>query len=313
MDFRQLRYFASIVDCGSLSKAAEQLRIAQPSLSQHVLNLETELEVQLLKRTSRGVTATLAGQKLVRHAKEIMLTLEHIKRDVRETAAGLTGSIVLGMTEKYSMVLTVPIVEQFEKELPNIEIRIIANMSGNLLEWLLNGKIDIAILHQEQRTSKLVIEPFVSEDLYLVGRSDNALNNLSEIPFQDITGLPLVLPSNEHGLRILVEGTATLKNVQLSVKSEIDSISAIKSLLRVSESYTLLTSTACKKEREKGDLWAALIVNPSITQSTVLAYRHRSDVAPLVTRVRNLIVDVSRTLIQDGAWPEAKFSDSANA
>ncbi len=65
MDFRQLRYFVSIVDCGSLSKAAAKLRIAQPSLSQHVLNLEAELDVQLLNRTSRGVTATPAGSKLL--------------------------------------------------------------------------------------------------------------------------------------------------------------------------------------------------------------------------------------------------------
>jgi len=307
MDCRQLRYFVTIVDCGSLSKAAEKLHIAQPSLSQHVHNLEAELEVQLLNRTSRGVTATPAGERLMHHAKEVLSTFEHIKRDVKETAAGLTGSVVLGMPEKYSAVLTVPVIERIEKELPNIDIRIIENMSGNLLEWLLSGRVDIAILFQGQCSPELVVEQFISEDLFLVGGPDNALRDLDVVPFQRLADLPLNLPSKKSGLRMLLEETAALNNVRLSVKLEIDSVSAIKSLLRISRGYTLLSNIACKKERLRGDLWAAPIVAPTIAQKSVLAYRHCDGEAPQVMRIRDIIFDVGRALILDGAWPGAEL------
>lgn len=307
MDIRQLRYFVCIVDCGSISKAAETLRIAQPSLGQHVFNLESELEVQLLDRTSRGVTPTAAGEKLVRHAKKILRQLEHTKRDVKETADSLSGSVVLGMPEKYSTILTVPIVERIENELPNIDIRIIENMSGNLLEWLLSGKVDIAILIQVQRTADLVIEPISSEDLFLVGEPNNPLRDLDAVPFSKLANLPLILPSKEHGLRMLVERTADLKNVPLSVKSEIDSIPTIKSLLRIGDGYTLLSNIACRKERMNGDLWAVPVIEPAITQTAVLAYRNHNSDVPKVMRIRELIIDVSKTLIEAGTWPGAKM------
>lgn len=307
MNFRQLRYFVSIVDCGSLSKAAEKLCIAQPSLSQHVLHLESELDVQLLNRTSRGVTATPAGEKLLHHAKKVLYTVEQIKRDVKETAAGMIGSVVLGMPVKYSTVLTVPLIERIEKDLPNIDIRIIEYMSGDLLEWLLSSRLDIAILFQMQRSPELVIEQLISEDLFLVGGSDSALPELDTVPFQRLANLPLIMPSKKSGLRMLVEEIAALNNVRLTVKFEIDSISAIKSLLRINHGYSLLSDIACRKERLRGDLWAAPIDSPAVTQTSVLAYRRCDVVAPQVMRIRDLIFEVSRSLILGGAWPGAEF------
>jgi len=305
MDIRQLKYFIGIVDCGSLSKAAKHLRIAQPSLSQHVLNLECELGVQLLNRTSRGVTATDAGRKLCEHAKEVITKLDQIKRDVRETAAGTSGDVVLGMPEKYATVLTVPVVERVEKAFPNIKLRIIENMSGNLLDWLLTGKVDIAILIQVQRNPDLIIRPLVSEKLLLVGGLNNALSSLRNVTIQQLVDLPLILPSKEHGLRILAEEIAAAQQVKLTVKSEVDSIPAIKSLLRVSGSFSLLSEAACARERKTGDLWAAPVVDPPIVQTGVLAYGKNNAAANLIHHMRDLIFTVVAETVATGAWPGA--------
>jgi LysR family nitrogen assimilation transcriptional regulator len=305
MDIRQLKYFIGIVECGSLSKAAEHLHIAQPSLSQHVLNLEAELGVQLLNRSSRGVTVTEAGERLFEHAKNVMANLEFIKRDVKETSEGLTGNVVLGMPEKYATVLTVPIVERVERILPNISLRIIENMSGNLLEWLLVGKVHIAILIQVQRDPNLTIEPLVSERLYLVGSPRSELSQQREIAFKQLANLPLTLPSKEHGLRILAEEMAMSQSIRLTVKSEVDSIPAIKSLLRLSGSYSLLSKASCTRECKEGDLWAAPIIDPPITQTGVLAYSNRKPLAMPIKRIRDLIFDVVDASIAAGAWPGA--------
>jgi LysR family nitrogen assimilation transcriptional regulator len=305
MDIRQLRYFVQIVECGSVSKAAEKLLIAQPSLSQHVLNLEGELDVQLLHRSSRGITATPAGERLLERARNIIADLESIKQDVKETSKGLTGTVVLGMPEKYTTVLTVPIVERIEREFPKIKLRIIENMSGNLLDWVVSGKVDIAILIQVQKNPELTIKPFVSENLYLVGPPSSPYSHLKEIPFRHLADVALTLPSKEHGLRILAEEIATSENITLNVKSEIDSIPAIKSILRLNGGYTLLSDIACKRERSSNYLWAAPIINPEVIQTGVLAYSNQQELPAQISHVRDVILDIKHDLILSGAWPGA--------
>ena len=195
-------------------------------------------------------------------------------------------------------------VEMFRKlDVPVLGI--IENMSGNLLEWLLEGKVDLAILIQVQRDPELTIEPLVSEPLFLVGSPDNALASQSEIAFRQLAELPLILPSNEHGLRILAEEMAASQNIQLTVKSEVDSIPAIKSLLRLGGNYSLLSETSCLRERKAGDLWAAPIVNPPLTQTGVLAYGNRKPLRMPVKHLRDLIFAVVDATIAGGTWPGA--------
>ena len=77
MDIKQLRYFIAIAEEGSLSAAAQRVNVAQPSLSQHVLSLERELDVKLLERSSRGVSLTQSGEVLLSHAREITNALHN--------------------------------------------------------------------------------------------------------------------------------------------------------------------------------------------------------------------------------------------
>lgn len=91
MDVRQLRNFVAIVDSGSLSKAAERLLIAQPSLSQQLRTLEEELQTQLLIRSAQGVVPTDAGKTLYRHARVVLRQMEQIREEVREGAAAKRG------------------------------------------------------------------------------------------------------------------------------------------------------------------------------------------------------------------------------
>ena len=89
MDLRQLRYFSKVVESGSFSKAANQLHVAQPALSQHVRHMEDELGVRLLHRGAQGVKPTEAGDRLLRHAKRILAEFAEIADSVRGEAAAL--------------------------------------------------------------------------------------------------------------------------------------------------------------------------------------------------------------------------------
>ena len=105
MDLRQLRYFARVVESGSFSKAANQLHVAQPALSQHVRHMEDELGVTLLHRGSQGVAPTEAGQRLHRHAKRILAEFAEIPDSVRGEAIAPRGDVRFGLPGTVSEIL----------------------------------------------------------------------------------------------------------------------------------------------------------------------------------------------------------------
>src|SRR5690606_27156840 len=97
MDLRRLHYFVTVVDCGSVSRAAGRLHVAQPVLSQHVRRMEGELRTTLLDRSARGVTPTDAGRRLYQHARSLLEQAAQLPELVRDAAANPIGEVRIGM------------------------------------------------------------------------------------------------------------------------------------------------------------------------------------------------------------------------
>ena len=97
MDIRQMRYFVACVDAGSLSKAALALSISQPSLSQQIAEMESDLGVPLLVRSYSGVAPTEAGVTLYRHAQSIIRQIAQMRGDVKRGEHALSGQVAVGL------------------------------------------------------------------------------------------------------------------------------------------------------------------------------------------------------------------------
>ena len=130
MDVRQLRYFVSIVDFGSLGKAAEKLFVAQPSLSQQMARLEDELGVPLLLRSNHGVTPTAEGDALYRHARLVLKQMEQLKQEVMKGVGVESGTVALGLPTTMASVLAVPLFERIQDRYPGIRLQFFETMSG---------------------------------------------------------------------------------------------------------------------------------------------------------------------------------------
>lgn len=143
MDIRQLRYFVAIAQEGSFSAAAKRVNVAQPSLSQHVMSLETDLNVKLFERTSRGVSLTEPGEILLSHATKIIESMGLAVSAVRKSGAEPIGDVTIGLPPTVSMVAAVPLAETVWLDLPKVRLRSIDAMSGFIQEWLEDQSIDI--------------------------------------------------------------------------------------------------------------------------------------------------------------------------
>ena len=98
LGLRQLRYFLAIADAGALSRAAENLNVAQSALSHHVAEIERTLGVKLFERKARGVSLTAAGHRLHEHASAILSALSKAEEDVRTFTDAVSGPVSLGLS-----------------------------------------------------------------------------------------------------------------------------------------------------------------------------------------------------------------------
>lgn len=278
MDLRQLRYFLGVVDRGSIAKAADALHVAQSALSLHISRLEKELGCTLLHRTSRGIVPTQCGLRLASRARSILTDVGTIAEDVRGVGAEPAGSVTVGIPTSIGIELTVPVAIRVTHMHPLIQLRITEGLSGHMLQWLLSGQLDLALVFGEQAVPGITKDFLGKERLHLIGAEDASIVSGDAVPCADVFQLPLILPGRPHALREEVERAAAQAGRHLNVVMEVDSLKNIKALVAERMGYTILSSRVARHGPIATRLRCCPISDPCIERSIYLA---RSSKAPL--------------------------------
>lgn len=301
MDFRQLRYFVEIAEAGSFSKAAETLRIAQPSLSQHVRSLEEELGVELLERHARGVTPTDLGLVLCEHARSILRELSRTRELMRSAAESPVGQISLGLPTSACRGLAVPLIEAVADRYPGIAIHLVEAMTGSLDEWIEAGRLDVALLYDHRAFENISATEVMIEDIMLIAPATSPLRRERAVRFSEIHRLPIALPSRPHVIRSVIEQNAARCGIKPNVEIDCDSLQGLIQLVR-NGYMTLLPAFAFAEEIARGELFALPLVDPtpSWRLSIVLSKRTRSQRA--AKAVAQLMHEVIRGMVTSGVW-----------
>jgi LysR family nitrogen assimilation transcriptional regulator len=198
MNLRQLRYFTRIVEAGNITRAAEQLFVAQPALGMQIRQLEDSLGVELLSRHSRGVAPTRAGQALYERACEILSLVEQAEQQV--AAAGRFDSevVVLGLTNGFMNIVGRELILKARQSLPRVRLEIVEERSAVLVDVLERHEIDMALAYEVHERPGLVRVPLVEEEmLFVVGGGAGKGRILSKsIDFASVTKRELVMPAS---------------------------------------------------------------------------------------------------------------------
>jgi LysR family nitrogen assimilation transcriptional regulator len=200
MDLRQLRYFIAIAEQGSFSRAANLLHIAQPALSLHVRNMEFDLGTPLLSRSPKGVVPTEAGEILLRNARIILDQFTIAEEEIRGHDNDPSGEVRLGLPGTISQILAVPLITAARTRYPKIKLRIAEAMSGFVLEWMRDSRIDLAVLYGNVSDKGISMVRILQEELVFFGPPEPITDvslpeNGEELSYNTIAQLPLILPS----------------------------------------------------------------------------------------------------------------------
>lgn len=305
MDIRQLRYFIAIAEEGSLSAAGQRVNVAQPSLSQHVLSLERDLDVKLLERSPRGVSLTEAGEVLLTHARGIVQALEAAVDAVRRSGAEPVGDVSFGLPSSVSMVLSVPLAETVRLELPKVRLRAVEAMSGFIQTWLDDQSIDLGFLYDISAVRHLRYRKLMTEDLFFFSAVDAWPFDTrpgTPVRLAEIEPVELVLPSKHHGLRIMIDRITRSQGVHLNVATEMDALSQIKTMVSRGSGYTILAPAAAIDFVDRGELVMAPIVEPRMTRPVYLVRNPAKPVTAASREVERITIEVIHDLIARGIW-----------
>lgn len=270
MNVTRFHYFVRVAEAGTISRAAEQLKMAQPALSRHIRDIEDEIGARLFERNGRGVSLTQDGHRLYLHAKTVIDQLDTAELEIAGSVGFPLTTVKLGIVPWMTEILAMPLVESIRHEMPRVALQVIEGQNSSLLDWLDQGIIDVGVSFYEFHLPHIDVEAAFDQDLYLLGRTDSEhLVGRSEIRFSDVAELPLALPSAPHPLRLRLEQNALESGRTLNVLLETEAASIASYIAIAGMAYTLIPQAACRDLSAQG-LKAIKIVDPPLSQTLVV-------------------------------------------
>ena len=298
MDLRQLETFVRVAELGSFTRASIVLQAAQPALSKQIRKLEVELGQTLFSRHGRGILLTEEGALLLEHARGIIEQVSRARHALNAIKESPLGKVVIATPAVTGKAMTTGIITTFRQRFPKASLEIIEGKSRFITEWLLTGRIDIAILYDPPASPQLEITPLMSHDLSLFSLADKTLAPKGKpVQFRDLGKYPLILPGHPHSIRTLVETEAAKAGVKLNVVLEVDGASFILELVQLGHGYTILPDFSLKRSGFAKTLQLNEIVAPRLKRSLKVAVSTQRP----VTRIARETVKLIRQYLGPGS------------
>ncbi len=193
MELRQLEYFQAVSRLNSITKAADQFRIAQPSVTVAIKKLEEELGVQLFDRGQRQISLTSEGRVFLQRIEDILNRLHDSVKEMQDYRLLHKGSIKIGITPIIGAMLFPYIFDKFCKVYPHFELTFIEGGSLFIRNQLEQGEIDIGILIVTNASSHLNTVPVATRQVLVCLPHDHPLSSMSEIPFSELREYSFIL------------------------------------------------------------------------------------------------------------------------
>ncbi|WP_332685501.1 LysR family transcriptional regulator [Bosea sp. (in: a-proteobacteria)] len=168
MNLRQLRYFVKIAEVGNITRAAEQLNVAQPALGLQIRQLEQDLKTELLLRHSRGVVLTAAGKLLLERATRILQDVEEARRDICALSGSEQETLVLGLTPSIMLQIGPDLLVDAKNDIPTVSLSLVEELSHVLVQALERGEVNIAFAYGVEDRPGIERKPILEEELLFV-------------------------------------------------------------------------------------------------------------------------------------------------
>lgn len=289
-----------------MTRAAEQLFVAQPALGMQIKQLEEQLGVSLLHRHPRGVSPTRTGQFLYERACEVLRLVDDTERHVMAAGRAEREGVVLGVTNGYMNLVARDLIVLARQQLPGVRLSLAEERSPVLMGALEKHEIDLALAFEVHERPGLVRVPLLEEELLFITAGDGSgatsatgaaaqaigsIGSIGSIGLAEVLSHELVLPGPRDGVREQVLAAAKRLALDVKVQLDVSSISTIRTIVMQGEAAAVVPYGNVRDELARGTLVARRIAHPRLCRTLYLvrsrkraAMQHEEELVDLLGR-----------------------------
>jgi LysR family hydrogen peroxide-inducible transcriptional activator len=286
MEFHQLRYFVAVADEGSFSRAAVRERVAQPSLSQQVQKLESEMGHVLFDRLPRGVILTRAGEQLLVHAKRILAEAADARKALTNGGTQVALSLTLGVIPTIAPFLLPPLADLFMARHPRAMLEVVEDVTAGLLRRLDVGELDLAVVSVAGPAPSIQLEPLGHENLLVLLGPTSRLAAKVRLSWRDLARERFLVLHEMHCLSGQVAQVCTQHRVRPRVVFKGAQLDTMARMVKAGVGISIVPAMMAAADDDAGRVYRPLR-EPQPTRELNLAWnQHRLRSRPALELAR---------------------------
>jgi LysR family hydrogen peroxide-inducible transcriptional activator len=269
MEMHQLRYVVAIARAGNISRAAEQCRVAQPSLSQQIKKLEDELGERLFDRLKSGMKLTAAGELFLPRATRILDEAECAQREMHDSSSLARGVLNLGVLPTIAPYLLPKVIARYSAEYPGIEVVVHEDTTAHLLKLAAVCEIDLAVLSLPLNETTFAMQTLFTEDLLIALPPGHSFITKRTLRAVDLESERFIVMKKGHCLGDQVLDFCTRREISPRVSCRSAQIETLQALVEAGLGISFVPAMACRERRETGPVYRRL--DPPRPTRTIVA------------------------------------------
>lgn len=275
MENFRLKVFRSVCEHLSFRRAAEELHLSQPAVTQQIKALEDELSMRLLDRTGGRVVLTPAGRVVKKRAIEVAGLVALTLEELATLSGEHSGVLRAGSSTSIAQYVLPKMLGAFKREHPQVKLQIRSGNTEEVVEWLIDGRIAIGLIEGPALRKDVRVEPFMEDELVLLFPANHPWKKRQSLTVEDLKGAPFLLRERGSGTRRVLETAlekAGLKMKDIDVAMELDSSEAIISSVESGLGIGFVTRAAVLPRLPLGKIATAKIAGLRIPRNFSLVY-----------------------------------------
>ncbi|MDH3225863.1 MAG: selenium metabolism-associated LysR family transcriptional regulator [Thermoleophilia bacterium] len=276
MDLGHLLTFRIVADRGSFSRAAQELGLSQPAVSNQIRTLEARLGQRLLDRGGRSVEMTPAGEVVYQAALRMLEQQDRLRHDLANISEEVSGRLAIGSSTGPGELLLPRLCAEFSRLYPDVQLALEVHDTQAVCERVLAGRVEIGFVGAARAQRGLAFEAVITDELVLAAPADHLLASRKSVSVEELADIPMLVQQQGSGVRAVVEDALAQKGTSRgphSVAMEMGLQQSVKAAVLDGLGVTVISRSAIARELEQGALVAVSIVDPPLTRDFHAVWR----------------------------------------
>lgn len=255
MYYDVLKTFIAVVETRNFTRAAENLHISQPTVSVQIKNLEEEFQTELFIRSPKLLKITPTGEILYERAKQILSIYEQTQKEILEHHHDIIGKLVIGASFTIGEYVLPPLLMELQAIYPNLELEVFIGNTEEIVQSVRLLNVDIGLIEGHTNEKELLIEPFMEDELFIVGSIEHELIKKESVSMIDLQNQTWFMREEGSGTREYLKHMIRSNGLKVKSILTVSSNQGIKeTIMRSNKGLSLLSIHAIERDVQQHNL-----------------------------------------------------------